>query len=336
MNKIVLSLDYELFFGTKCGSVDSCLITPTRKILDALRVVGGCAVFFIDYLMLKRMHEECDETRRLAEKIEEQIKGILRAGSRIELHLHPHWVDAKYIGNGEWDFSDYSHYCLQSLSKSEVKRMFEEGTCYLNALARQVVPDYKVVAFRAGGWAVLPFEHLKDGFEVSGIKVDSSVCNGMVLNGINYRMDFAASPEFDSYRFSDDVLVPDTNGQFLEVPISSFNYNPVSYMLNGFDHKLNCRKYRHYALGSYMSNGKKPKYKPAPLLKRLFTKSLFGIDTVSKFTLLFHLVLAKRAMTVLMGHPKDLNDAALANIAFLGRHVKFVTYDDLICKELER
>ena len=56
-----------------------------------------------------------------------QLKDIVRRGHRIELHIHPHWVNAKYNNDGTWDFSDYSHYSLNSFSQEEIMQMFVEG-----------------------------------------------------------------------------------------------------------------------------------------------------------------------------------------------------------------
>ena len=47
--------------------------------------------------------------------MKEQVKDMDRRGHRIELHLHPHWIDAKYNGDGTWDYTDYTHYSLYSL-----------------------------------------------------------------------------------------------------------------------------------------------------------------------------------------------------------------------------
>ena len=41
-----------------------------------------------------------------------QIEDILKRGHRIELHIHPHWLDAKYCEDGSWDFSDFTHYSM--------------------------------------------------------------------------------------------------------------------------------------------------------------------------------------------------------------------------------
>ena len=94
--KVILSFDYELFFGDKSGTVQKTLIEPTNAILDAMDSVGFKGNFFVDWQMLKYLNEEKTE-RTLADYhiIKEQLKYMVSRGHRIELHIHPHWVDAK-------------------------------------------------------------------------------------------------------------------------------------------------------------------------------------------------------------------------------------------------
>lgn len=92
------------------------------------------------------------------------INGHSKRGHRIELHIHPHWVNAVYNGDGTWNYDDYSHYSLYSFTEDEVTSMFKEGTELLNKIAHKVDPNYKVIAFRAGGWTVQPFSKLKKDF----------------------------------------------------------------------------------------------------------------------------------------------------------------------------
>ena len=126
--KVILSFDYELFFGDRSGTVQKSIIEPTYKILDALDSVGAKGNFFIDWLMLKYLDLEKDERcRRDHDAIVEQLKDMVRRGHRIELHIHPHWVDAKYNGDGTWDFSEFRHYMLSTFSEEQIVRMFEEG-----------------------------------------------------------------------------------------------------------------------------------------------------------------------------------------------------------------
>ena len=115
--KIILSYDYELFFGDKSGTVLKSIIQPTYKLLDAIESVGLKGSFFVDWQMLKNL-KEANTERTLSDlrMIVDQIHDIIRRGHRIELHMHPHWVNAKYNGDGTWDFSDFSHYMLSTFS----------------------------------------------------------------------------------------------------------------------------------------------------------------------------------------------------------------------------
>ena len=105
MRTIILSYDYEIFFGDKSGTIEKTLIVPTNFLLnkmDELEIKGN---FFIDYLMLKYLRKvDTERTNRDIQLIETQIKDIVRRGHRIELHLHPHWIDAQYNGDGTWNF----------------------------------------------------------------------------------------------------------------------------------------------------------------------------------------------------------------------------------------
>lgn len=101
MKKLILSYDYELFFGDKSGTVQKTLIEPTKHLLDSFRKTHLRANFFIDYLMLKKLKEVNDAyTNNDIALIEGQIQQMIVDGHRIELHIHSHWVDAKYLGRG--------------------------------------------------------------------------------------------------------------------------------------------------------------------------------------------------------------------------------------------
>ena len=219
--KIILSYDYELFFGDRSGTVLKSLIEPTNQLLDAMDRVGFKGNFFIDWQMIKYLSLEEDERcQRDHAAIVNQLKDMVRRGHRIELHIHPHWVDAKYNGDGTWNFDEFRHYSLNSFSKDEITEMFVEGTNLLESIAREVVPDYKIIAFRAGGWAVQPFDMLKEGFIKAGIKIDSSPCKGFCAKHIYSFYDFRDMPAKSIYSFSNDICKEDVVGEFIEIPIT--------------------------------------------------------------------------------------------------------------------
>lgn len=224
--KVILSFDYELFFGDRSGTVLKTLIEPTNKLLEVMDLVGFKGNFFVDWQMLKYLKatgtKQTDSDYAL---IESQLKDIVNRGHRIELHIHPHWVDAKYNGDGTWDFSVFRHYSLNSFSEEEVATLFKEGVVLLTNIIHQVEPKYNIVAFRAGGWAAQPFDKIKKGMALTGISIDSSVMSHIGIKTDYYSCDYLTSPEPREgyYRFSNDVCIIDEHGLFIEVPISSVN-----------------------------------------------------------------------------------------------------------------
>lgn len=55
--KIILSFDYELFFGDKSGTVQKTLIEPTNALLDTMDKAGLKGTFFVDVMMLKYLKQ---------------------------------------------------------------------------------------------------------------------------------------------------------------------------------------------------------------------------------------------------------------------------------------
>lgn len=96
--KVIFSYDYELFFGIMSGTVQKTLIEPTNLLLDCMESVSARGNFFIDYLMFECLEKLSDERAKSDLKLmKEQVKDMVRRGHRIELHLHPHWIDALSI-----------------------------------------------------------------------------------------------------------------------------------------------------------------------------------------------------------------------------------------------
>ena len=92
--KIILSYDYELFFGDQSGTVEKTLIEPTDKMMAAMESVGARGNFFIDYLMFKYLEQNQDERSiHDLDLLKNQVRNMVKRGHRIELHLHPHWVN---------------------------------------------------------------------------------------------------------------------------------------------------------------------------------------------------------------------------------------------------
>lgn len=329
MKTIILSFDYELFFGERSGTVVKSIIEPTNMLMDVMEQNGMRGNFFVDYLMFRELEEQA-ESRAQADlaMLKEQIRDMVRRGHRIELHLHPHWIDARYNGDGTWNFDDYTHYSLSSLDEETIVEMFKDGTAYLTALAREVQHDYKILSFRAGGWAVQPFSNLKEAFEICNIKLDSSVAYKTFGRQENSEYNFIGAPSKEMYCFCDDVCLESESGPFLEVPIYTIQRNMFDKIVDKLLRILT-PFFRQYSNGTHFRQEGEGNNDLLSDIKS--DRSMFCVSFLNTISLILHLILVRKRQTVcLIDHPKDINPIALFNIRILGYFSKSVQYKDLL------
>lgn len=332
--KVILSFDYELFFGEKSGTVLKSLIEPTNKILDAMESVGFRGNFFIDVLMIKYLRRNKDERSiRDLKLIENQIRDMVRRGHRIELHLHPHWVDAKYNGDGTWDYSDFRHYSLSTFSEPEIISMFVEGSKYLNSIGSEIIPDYHVCAFRAGGWAVQPFIKLNKAFSVAGIIIDSSSARGVYANNPDSSYDFRQMPEKEVYQFEDDVCIEDKAGSFIEVPISTMHRRVGDLVLNKL-WRLISHRLENMTDGSHFRSdiANTTKYRGHGFLMKIRPtyRDMYAFSLYNPITVFIHLLFNRKKTTCFIDHPKDYTKATEDGIRAISKISNHLMYSDIL------
>lgn len=221
---ILLTLDYELYFGHTPGTAEKCILYPTELLMGITERTGARMTYFIDagYLValsnFKENHLELEEDYQ---RVCDQIKALVKQGNDCQLHIHPHWEDARYE-NG-WQFN-VDRYKLADFTKNEVMDIFDR---YAEALVK--VSEQKIHSYRAGGWCLQPFEKVKDAFVKHAIQIDSTVFPGGYNNAEMYAYDFRNVATNASYRFEDDLCIEKTDGQFLEIPIGAETYSPFFF-----------------------------------------------------------------------------------------------------------
>lgn len=329
--KVILSFDYELFFGDRSGTVEKSLIEPTNMILDAMDSVGLKGNFFVDWQMLKYLKEENTE-RTLSDynMIVEQLKDMIRRGHRIELHIHPHWVDAQYNGDGTWDFSEFRHYSLNSFEVDEIVDIFKEGAKTLLDIARQVEPEYELCAFRAGGWAVQPFDKVKYGMEAVRIRLDSSVMPGYKITCQHSKCNFIDAPETIEgfYRFSCNVCEDDEMGGFVEVPITTFIPNFWFRAVRKLARMLHIN-YPTIADGTHTRVKDKP-----DIWEVRNGRVIATFSRCVPIAMLLTVRCSKSNVICLIDHPKDYTNGTPKAIKLLGKITKPITYKELLENEM--
>lgn len=222
--QIVLTFDYELFFGTNSGSVEKCMIEPTNRLFQLADEYAVKLVFFVDIGYYIQMHRY-ENASLVKDKLmfENQVKEMVSRGHDVQLHIHPHWEKAVYQENG-WIFNMDKCYKLDDFSDVEIDRIVRLYKDTLDQLTGQ-----KSTSYRAGGWCIQPFHRLEKLFKELNIQLDSSVFSGAKYETDQYNFDFTTAPKKDFYRFQEDVTKEVKNGSFIEIPITSYRYSPLFY-----------------------------------------------------------------------------------------------------------
>ncbi|KAF0189887.1 MAG: hypothetical protein FD168_185 [Desulfobulbaceae bacterium] len=223
--QLLLSLDYELFFGPRTGTVEHCLIRPTQKVAEIAERHGARLSLFVDVLYLQRLTEEAHRFPRLQndlDAIRKQLVSLKGTGHDIQLHLHPHWLDSSFDGE-QWN-QVTTRYKLHDFSAAAMATMVGSAKELLTRLIGNTV-----FAFRAGGWCMQPFAQIAPALLAHSIWLDSTVFAGGISDDKDRWFDFSSAPVKDSWRFSEDPNHEDPQGQFVEVPISAMRVTPLLF-----------------------------------------------------------------------------------------------------------
>lgn len=324
---LLISLDYELFFGRRTGSVEHCLIAPCDALCKAVAPYGGKLSFFVDVGFVLRLKSEANKSDLLSREYDllcRHLERLVQLGHELQLHIHPHWEDSHWVDDS-WKM-DVRRYRLHDFADEEISTIVGN---YRNALA-QFCPTNSICAYRAGGWVVQPFDKLAPALASNGIEIDSTVFSGGQSESDTHVFDFRNAPKKSTWRFDTDPLVPSTHGRFLEVPIASHAVGPAFYWKLAFFKKLPRTADQQFGDGSAIALGR------SDLLKKLTqrTWSVVSIDG-RKVDFLDQAFARYQKLGLLdfvvIGHPKALTPHSIAGLEkFLAkrRGINFVNYQN--------
>ncbi len=306
---IWITLDYEIFFGAQSGVPENCMIEPTNRLLDIVTPYGIKLNLFVDAGYLIKLKEQKETHPQLEEdwqKVTAQIRELAQNGHGIELHIHPHWEDSFFDGQ-KWKFNT-ERYKLADFSKPEVLEIVTKYTEVLKEVSNQ-----KPVAFRAGGWSIQPFAHIKEALKQNGVLMDSTVFPKGRHHSENQYYDYSEVEDYTTYyRFSDKITEKNEAGQFEEYPISSIKVNPLFFWRFAFVKIMNSPKHRAFGKGEAIQ---KPKNE---ILRMLFTPSHsvvsmdgFKASYLRKSFKKYQKNCSESANFVIIGHPKAFSPYSL-------------------------
>lgn len=221
---LLFTFDYELFLGRSSGSVEKCMLAPTRQLIGLFERYGiANALFFVDTTYLLRLKEVANvhpAAKVDFDAIQQQLQELIRKGHLIYPHIHPHWQDATYdVRTNNWSLPSLTYYRFHALQEKEREAIFDNSIRILSDIISPVTANYKIDGYRAGGWCIQPFSDFYPCFKKHGIVYDFSVLPGMKNLSTAQYYDFQVAPK-KVYQFETDITQAVEGGSFTEVPIS--------------------------------------------------------------------------------------------------------------------
>lgn len=192
MLNLAITFDYELFLGKNYYDSTRVLFEPTEKIIKILSEKGVPATFFADVCSVFQ-HDKYGLNDYSA-AFAEQLQTMARENDDVQLHIHPNWLRSR-MENSQWEF-DQASYRIHYFDEIEdgewtMESIIERGVDYLNRTLIPIKQDYKCIAYRAGGFAVQPYEKLFAILQKNGVVIDSSVvindCLSHMITGYDFR-----------------------------------------------------------------------------------------------------------------------------------------------------
>ncbi len=280
------------------------MIEPTNALLGVLEKHGARLTVFVDAAYLLKIQQAHERIHRNAfDQVARQLRILVDRQHDVQLHVHPHWLDSEWR-EGRWHI-DTQRYKVHDFASDVLTGMLQEQVACLHNIT-----GLAPVAYRAGGWCVQPFAHLARPLSTAGVRMDSTVYSGGSSVNPGREFDFTGAPTDDFWRFDDDPLVPDQDGGFMELPISTVTVPPTFYW------RMLARRLRPDDTHRVFGDGKALSGSGAYYLRKLFAweSGVASIDG-ARASMLPRALAARRRLggkvLNVMGHPKSISRVSL-------------------------
>jgi hypothetical protein len=239
----------------------------------------------------------------------------------VELHLHPHWIDARPgAAPSTFLFPDYSHYKIGDLTDALLASHFNDALDVLASIVRKGDRTYALRAFRAGGFCIEPFSKIRDLLLSADICIDSSVACGVKLKSSGHAVDFSSCTNDAVYRFDESPMRPDNEGRFAEIPITTRTIAVSEKIINKLDRTINKNPVYGDGSGMPLSIGLAEKFSPGKLMVS-FDNSQRCAGYIRK---------SKKEFIGMISHPKSISERSLREMEILlASDCNFITTKDI-------
>ena len=306
--QLLLTFDFELFLGDKSGTVENCMLKPTEEIIKVLSKYKLSSIFFVDTLYLFRLKQISKIHEKALfdyNKIIYLLRKIAETGGYVFHHLHPHWLDAKYLEDiNQWDVSDKTKFALSNLSKNEIEMVFNQS----NEIIAEIysgIQKPKTFGCRAGGLYAQPFLNYKSQMDKYNISLDFSVLRNAKSDGnkSGYKFDYSQYPKDRIYHFSEEVNVENSEGKFIEFTLDQCQIDGLYKILNGLYYRKNHKKDSWKRWGDGTSSGNI--VKSTERSNKLKSEESFSIELLNNVkSSLYSNYFKKDDFLHLISHPK--------------------------------
>lgn len=335
MITILLTFDYELPLGGVAQSYQDSLFDPTQELFQVAQQLEVPIVLFADILSYVQFDQQGFPA--FANPFKAQIQQALQLGHDVQLHLHPHWLNTQIH---EDHFEPDARFALGNYSDAEIESFIALGVESLTQMGREVLPSYKCLAYRAGGYNLtLKKEVILPLLEQNGIRFDSSMAHGYYFWSELSKVDYRKLPNQGNW------LLDQT--QILEIPIAT---KPKSLFEIPTSLKLKKYGYRAVHRGKMIhENSAIPFIEKWNMMgsSRMLTVDNFTYSSAYLNSILAHHLSkyhhSENITLALIGHPKAMGPYSLELLSQFvrdtkekhGSLVRFATFD-MLAKEQDQ
>jgi hypothetical protein len=236
--RLLLTFDHELPLGSLRSSYQNALFDPTERLFESAKRFDVPLTLFTDVLCALR-YKEWDRPG-FYEPYKNQLQNAIALGHDVQLHLHPHWLTSKYVNGVFIPSSDYSLSDFENNQKNNIGDIVSNGTRFLEEVCREANNNYKVLAFRAGGYNIEPgSKEIFAQLAKNDIRYDSSVVLKYYFVSSLSLVDFRKVPPMPNWFIGNDgnFRKPADSG-ILEIPVAAIPKTPFEiptrFKLNHF------------------------------------------------------------------------------------------------------
>jgi hypothetical protein len=231
---LIFTLDYEVY-GDGSGDVFEVMIEPTNRYLEFCNKYSIKSTIFFEVMEFLKMEEAWNAGNYMGYKsspvkaIREQIIKAHNLGHDIQLHIHPHWVNAEYKIDRWYPDPKYWKLTNVPLTGNDefplgLKELLKTGKEGIEKLIKPVDPNYSCNIFRAGGYCITPSKEVFKCLKELDFIADSSVIPGAHIDNEFYTYDFTKVKQGIPYWNVDTEVVDQTDQSssgIIEFPIFS-------------------------------------------------------------------------------------------------------------------